>query len=763
MCAFTRYLVLLTLSVLCAIVNGQKIGLVLSGGGASGVAHIGVLKALEENNIPIDYVTGTSMGALIGSLYAAGYTPLEIEQIFLSESFKRWAKGEIDYKHDFFLRKKDADASWITFKFSLDSVWETNLPTNLVSPIPIDFALMRMLAPAAAAANYHFDSLFVPFRCVAADIVARKAVTFSSGDLPTLVRASMTYPFYLKPLKIDGRLLYDGGIYNNFPSDVMYADFMPDYIIGSNVSYNYPEPDENNLISQIKTILVHNTNYSIQCEAGTVIEPETYNVSVFDFSRNKELIESGYKSTLAKIDSIKSCFIFEVDNTLRDERRKAFREKLKPLVFESVATTGVDSSQSKYIIRSLHHKKNEKQTVEELEPFYMRLGSEEKIKQLYPQAVYNPQTGYYKLLLDVKKEKDLFVSFGGNFSSRPINQGFVAIQYNYFRRIGLTLDANIYFGKFYSSAMARAKFDFNAGIPMYFATRFTLNKWDYFKSSTAFFEDVKPSFLIIGETALESELALPLGTKNKITIGGSYADFRYSYYQTKEFLQTDTTDKTMFHAASAFIGFEHNSLDKIHYPSTGSQLCLKVRFIDGQEETFPGSTAIDKRPFFWGHSWIRSHFKYEKYFIRKSPVRFGFLSEAVYSNQPFFDNYTATLLAAPAFQPIPETRTLFQERFRAHAYGAFGLKNIIAFTSTLHLRLEGYVFQPYNEIWKDDSQKALYGPDISMRYFIGSSALVYHTPVGPIALNVNYYDKTDNHWSVLFHVGFILFNKSALD
>ena len=85
----------------------QKVGLVLSGGGASGVSHIGVLKALEENNIPIDYITGTSMGALVGGLYAAGYSPQEIEEVFLSDQFKQWAEGHLDEKYIFYLREKD--------------------------------------------------------------------------------------------------------------------------------------------------------------------------------------------------------------------------------------------------------------------------------------------------------------------------------------------------------------------------------------------------------------------------------------------------------------------------------------------------------------------------------------------------------------------------------------------------------------------------------------------------------------------------------
>src|ERR1019366_4369130 len=108
------------------------------------------------------------------------------------------------------------------FKLSLDSSFTANLPTNIISSVPIDFALMEMTAKAAAAAHYNFDSLMVPFRCLASDVESKKSVVFRKGDLGQAIRASMSYPFYLHPITVDGKILFDGGLYNNFPTDVMY-------------------------------------------------------------------------------------------------------------------------------------------------------------------------------------------------------------------------------------------------------------------------------------------------------------------------------------------------------------------------------------------------------------------------------------------------------------------------------------------------------------------------------------------------------------
>ena len=111
----------------------QKVGLVLSGGAASGIAHIGVIKALEENEIPIDYITGTSMGALIGGMYASGYSIENIETLVTSEKFIKMSKGEYDDKYNFYFKEEPKDASWIKLKFSADTILSTSLPTSVIS------------------------------------------------------------------------------------------------------------------------------------------------------------------------------------------------------------------------------------------------------------------------------------------------------------------------------------------------------------------------------------------------------------------------------------------------------------------------------------------------------------------------------------------------------------------------------------------------------------------------------------------------------
>ncbi|MEE3448710.1 MAG: patatin-like phospholipase family protein, partial [Bacteroidales bacterium] len=222
-----KTLFILTFLLLCFSAKPQQVGLVLSGGGAKGLAHIGVLKAFEENGIPIDYITGTSMGSIIGALYASGYTTDEMTELFTSDKFKTWLSGMTAENLRFFYKNEDPTAVWLNLRMNVDSVLKIYLPTNIISSYQMDFAFEEIMGQSAAAARYNFDSLMVPFRCVASDVYKKKPVIFKNGHLSTAVRSSMAIPLYFKPMIYQGSLLFDGGIYDNCPIDVMENDFDP--------------------------------------------------------------------------------------------------------------------------------------------------------------------------------------------------------------------------------------------------------------------------------------------------------------------------------------------------------------------------------------------------------------------------------------------------------------------------------------------------------------------------------------------------------
>jgi NTE family protein len=222
-----------TLFVMCAQASGQaervapseaaksarpKIGLVLSGGGARGIAHIGVLKELEAARIPIDFVAGTSMGAIVGGLYASGMPPDELEKQVLAMDWDA-AFSARPPREDLSLRRKADDVKFsLPIEFGLRD-GELRAPSAAVGSAGLERMLKTLTRDVPAETE--FDRLPIPFRAVATDLVTGEQVVLSRGDLPVVLRASMSVPAAFTPVEIDGRLLVDGGLVNNLPIDIV--------------------------------------------------------------------------------------------------------------------------------------------------------------------------------------------------------------------------------------------------------------------------------------------------------------------------------------------------------------------------------------------------------------------------------------------------------------------------------------------------------------------------------------------------------------
>ncbi|MEI6694690.1 MAG: patatin-like phospholipase family protein [Bacteroidota bacterium] len=743
-------------------VFAQKVGLVLSGGGAKGVTHIGVIKALEESGIPIDYIAGTSMGAIIGGLYAAGYSPDEMEKIFLGDEFASWISGIIDKKYIYYFKKEAPNASWIDLRFNYNIKIKPKLPTNIIAPYQMDFAFLEIFGSANAIAKNNFDNLFVPFRCVAADIYTSKQVVLKKGDLGRAIRASMTFPFYFKPIKIDSTLLFDGGMYNNFPTNVMYDDFFPDIIIGSKAVGNYPKPDEDDIISQLQNMLMEKTDYSVICGNGILISPNIKSVSLTDFENTAAFIDSGYVAAMRKIKNIRQYVTDSVSSKQLNEKRKIFNEKKPELLIDSILIDGLTVKQKIYINRLLFHK-SMNIPIKEIKSEYFKLLADSKIEHISPKLLFIDSTKKFNLYLDIKKDKNFVAEFGGNISSSPINEAFVQVQLKIFNKTAKSFILNTYMGRFYSSAMAKIRFDYASTIPLYFETAFLIHQWDFFKTKTYFFEDKTPSYLIQNEKYITFAFGLPAGNKARYEVRFTEALTSSDYYQNNTFGRNDTADQTNFNFNSIGIMYEYNTLNKKQFANSGSLFQIKAKYVDGKEEYIPGSTSINKNLFEIKQHWFQTKITFDTYFNKIGFNTPGLLIEGFYSNQKLFNNYTASVLSSAAFTPFPESHTLFLSPFRSNIYAAIGAKNIINLAKNIDLRLEVYLFQPYEEIVQNNNLTASFSKKFEKRYYMASSSLVFHSPIGPASLSFNYYQNTDQPFSLVFNLGYILFNPKARD
>lgn len=741
--------------------SSQSVGVVLSGGGATALAHVGFLKALEENDIPIDFICGTSMGAVVAAMYASGYSVAEIDSLVRSEEFLLMATGAIHDQYRFYFKQSDPDAGMVSLRYSKGNFITNAIPTNLINSALLDWKLMEALTQADEASNDNFDSLYIPLRCIAADIHQKRQIVFEHGPMNVAVRASCTYPFYLPPRRVDGNLLYDGGIYNNFPTDVMFMEFLPDVILGCNVSGEAVEPTESDLFSQIQAMILFRGKSVEWCEEMVVVEPQLNNIGTFDFDRMTDAIEGGYRTTNDSLSVIKEMIFRRVSLKEKNEKRYAFRNKFKPFVVDKIEIAGLQGSQNNYIKKMLG-RDNDSSPLSELKVPYFRICDDDKVKSIFPIARFNPITNKYAMLLDIQKEKDLLVTFGGNFSSRSINTGFVGLSYNLFGKASSTISANSYFGRFYGSVSGQIRLDKSGSFPLSIQGGFTFNRWDYFRSLATFFDDAKPSYILLNERFGNLSLSTPAGNKGMIRTDFIYSHFYDNYYQTQNFLAGDTADRTIFDAGIARITWERNTLNKKQYANQGTFLSVSFKAVGGVEKSEPGSTSALTDTITANHLWYTGKINYTNYFRKLGMMKFGFMVEGVASTQSFFQNYIASVIAAPAFSPIPESKTLFMPQFRAHTYAAGGLMSIFSVRKNIDIRAEAYVFNPFGRIVDDSASEAIYDWK-SEQYFMGSGSIVLHSPLGPVSFSVNYFDKKPEPWSFLFNFGYILFNRSARD
>lgn len=757
-----RYsLFLISLFVCSKTFSQQKIGLVLSGGGATGLAHIGVLKALEEKGIPIDYITGTSAGALVGSMYAAGFSPAEIEAYVLSDEFQLMSTGKLKATQHFLYREEDPNASLIDFSFSSDSILKKSLPTNFITSSYLDFEMMKLLGTTGACYGNDFDSLFVPFRCVASDITAKESVVFSGGNLNQAVRASMTYPFYFNPIRVDGKLLFDGGLYNNFPANIMYQEFNPDYIIGSNVSNNAAPPTEDDLISQITNMLVSYSDFNLPCEAGIIIQPQT-TISTFQFESVEEAIEMGYQTTLKYIDSILPYIDTLILPSDIAKRRQQFRSKVIALEVSAITTNRNQRREITYAKRSMIiARKNEILDLNKLEKRYYRLSATPQIDFIYP-TVHLETDSTYSLDLEVRKSKDFKLDVGGHFSSRAVNTGYLGLTYRSIGSTASSLHASSYFGKFYGSAKLEYSLEIPSVFPISASIYFTMNRWDYFRSFATFFEDVKPSFLVQNEIYYGAKLSHPIGNTTKSTFDFRLFNLEDDYYQSSEFTNKDTSDITEFDGYSFSWQFVQNSLNRKQFASSGHYFNFKARYVSGLEKSTPGSTSPSEQITEKDHAWINLVAEFQSFLIDRQHFHMGLHGKGIFNSQSLFSNYTATILSMSSFAIVPDAETYFLPEYRSPQHIGAGVNLIFSMQKNLDIRFDGYYYQPFVLLQKNDNGTFGYSKPFKGETYMASASIIYHSIVGPLRATLNYFPKQASPLAFQISYGFVLFNERAI-
>lgn len=765
---------ILFLFIFCTgFVSAQKVGLVLSGGGAKGLAHIGTLKALEENHIPIDYITGTSMGGIVGAMYAAGYSPAQIEKIALSKDFQDWVSGKYTSDYNFFFQKTPLNATMLSAKVAIDTGFNFTFRSNLVNDIPLNFALLELFSQASAVSKNNFDSLFVPFRCMVSDVLSQNSIAVHQGSLSDAVRGTLTVPLIYRPIKLDDKYVFDGGLYNNFPVDVMKTDFKPDYIIGANVSakiFNeYPKNNDDHLMNRFLLFMfLSKSDSTLIGKNGIYLQPNLSKFSASNFTPVAELIKKGYDAAIADMGKIKAAIKRRTNPDELWIRRSRFNNKKPDLVFSNVIVTGVTEGQKKYVERLF---KSDKKTfnLDDISRGYYKLVADETFETVYPKISYNPKTDSYNFEIIAQPQKSFKLDLGGNISTRPISAIFIAASYNFLNQKAYSIAGSFYSGRFYESVQTSARIDYPTKLPLYLNAELTYNHWNFYNTSEIFNIDPNPKYIEQSDKKVDLSVGFPLNKNAKVSMNVAFINNFDRYSPNNTFSIGDVLDKTIFNGYRVAFSLEKYTLNRKQYASRGRNLKLAFNYFDGQENYMPGNiyrlepfyntlTSV-KKDRYWGNIKLSD----ENYTFHSGKYTFGYLLEGVLSNQPLFSSYYGNLLIAPAFYPLQDSKSVFLDNFRAQSYIAGGLKNIFTIKRNLDFRLEGYIFLPYKAFEETNAQTVNFSKKFNSWHYAATTALVYRTPIGPVSLSYNLYDDKMQRNGVLLHLGYLIYNKRSIE
>ncbi len=392
-----------------------KVGLILAGGGAKGFAHIGVLKVLEQENIPIDYIVGTSMGSIIGAFYAVGFSPDSIEAISRRQDWQFMLSDNIKREYLSFFDKSEIDRYVVSFPlFEEEKLFF--VPGGIVqgqNSIAMFTRLMR---------DYHnttrFDSLPIPFACVDSDLETGDEYILDHGYLPEAVSASMAIPTIFAPLHIDGKILVDGGITNNFPVDVarsMGADILIGVDLDTGLLKGAELESIGGVISQLISFMGYDKRNENRKLLDILIKPDLsgYGTSSFYSEAVDSLVQRGY----AAADSMRLRFA-QVRKRLNypDTRNSAKKRPTRQQSYfiKDIKIEGVEQSGHDYILTKFHYKTPNRLTIDEIEDGVNRVFGTRNFAKVYYRLVGDEET---TLILYVKDKSISNLNAGFNYNT----------------------------------------------------------------------------------------------------------------------------------------------------------------------------------------------------------------------------------------------------------------------------------------------------------------------------------------------------------
>ncbi len=752
-----KYLIFILSLLSTALVEAQTVGLVLSGGGAKGLYHIGVLQALEENNVAIDYVAGTSMGSIIAGLYAAGYTPEQMRDIATSGELQNWVSGRIDKKYHSYYREQDTPPPLFVLRFNVakdslnvNSTLEPNqssmqLPTDFISSAQIDLALNEIFRPSSVAAGGDFDRLMVPFFCVAADMNARKQVVFRNGDLGEAIRASMSIPFVFKPLKKKDMLLYDGGVFNNFPWRQMVDIYKPDHIIGVKCTSGNKDVTENSsVIDQAMMFIMSHTDYDIPQDTNIFID-RVVDAGMLEFDKAEEIIAQGYEDTMARMNEILEKIPARRSADAVADRREEYLATLPEMTITQPVLEGLTPPQEQYVraVMSARKRDNEPlKTFSDLKEGVYKLLAQRDFAMEYPQFEYDSLWHVFRPHLTLRKHPSLRGTIGGTLSSTAYNQVRVGLRYEHIGRVSVDAGANLYLGPVYNAGKIGGHLYLSPRRPVYFDLNY------YFSARNTIygnFGNLSRVDNTLRKRHREHFGSFSVGTA---TTNRSILQATFNGGQNYYLFEGDK-HPTRFSFISSRLQFRRSTLDNPISPVSGSRLDLSGIYVNGHDKWIDEFDYGLIRHFSERREWLGAKISWQHYlpFSDTRWFSFGYSIEGVYTNHPLFEDLRATCVSLPQYAPTTHSQMMYMPDYHSSRYVAAGLIPTFRLWDNLYLRTAFYAMYRRAEAGVTDQWQ-----------YIADISIMYRTIVGPVSLSVAKYGlKNGNNLYMSINFGYPLF------
>ncbi len=549
-----------------------RIGLVLSGGGALGLTHIGALKVLEEYGIKVDYITGTSMGSIMGCLYSVGYSSSQIEDMVAHQDWAVMLSDKTPRNQIALEEKQDADRYPLSFPIR---GMDISLPSGLVAGQNFYSYLSRL---TMSIHHIHdFNKLPIPFRCIATDIETGEPVVLDHGYLPDAIRASMSIPSMFIPFEIDGRLLVDGGLVRNFPvSDAL--DMGADIIIGVNVAGTPSKRDKLNGIINILSQAISFSGYRSTSEQKKLVDiyiaPDTGDYNILDFNAADTLIACGYEAAKKRGDELIA--LSEYMSQFQQVDPPEPKTTIDSLYVVSIGIEGLKNVSRDLVYSKLTIEPGRWIKPSEIEFAIQRLyGS-----QYFDLAMYRlePVAGGVRLIVRVKERSSNLFKVGLHYD----NVSKSALLFNgTFRNImleGSKLSANIKLGdqygwdvRYYLLTGRHPGVGFEVG---YWEDKMDL--WTYGvnnNSRESYWDYYQGGLSLMAETLLDNTYSLGAGVELRAS--------RLELRNTSTAIEAERTEGVLF---DYFAKIEMDTLEDLNYPRRGKNFYADFRACSGTSE-----------------------------------------------------------------------------------------------------------------------------------------------------------------------------------